>query len=46
MTSHPAHPLVLGLLSVAVLVFIYFPLVVVLINSFNASKVFAWPPTG
>jgi putative spermidine/putrescine transport system permease protein len=37
---------ILGLLSVAVLVFIYFPLVVVVINSFNASKVFAWPPTG
>jgi len=28
-----------------VLVFIYFPLLVVLINSFNASKVFSWPPT-
>ncbi|HET7899688.1 MAG TPA: ABC transporter permease, partial [Candidatus Nanopelagicales bacterium] len=35
----------LALLSSAVLVFIYFPLVVVLINSFNASKVFSWPPT-
>ena len=29
----------------AVLVFIYFPLLVVLVNSFNASKVFSWPPT-
>jgi putative spermidine/putrescine transport system permease protein len=28
-----------------VLVFIYFPLAVVLVNSFNASKVFSWPPT-
>ena len=28
-----------------VLVFIYFPLLVVLVNSFNASKVFSWPPT-
>jgi len=35
----------LGLVSAAVLVFIYFPLVVVVINSFNASKVFSWPPT-
>ena len=35
----------LGLVSAAVLVFIYFPLVVVLINSFNTSKVFSWPPT-
>jgi putative spermidine/putrescine transport system permease protein len=35
----------LGLISVAVLVFIYFPLVVVVVNSFNASKVFSWPPT-
>jgi putative spermidine/putrescine transport system permease protein len=36
----------LALVAVGVLTFIYFPLVVVLINSFNASKVFAWPPTG
>ena len=36
---------VLGVISVAVLVFIYFPLVVVVVNSFNASKVFSWPPT-
>ncbi|MBI1377401.1 MAG: ABC transporter permease subunit [Frankiales bacterium] len=36
---------ILGLLSAGVLVFIYFPLVVVLVNSFNASKVFSWPPT-
>ena len=36
---------ILGLISVGVLVFIYFPLVVVFINSFNASKVFSWPPT-
>ena len=35
----------LGVISVAVLVFIYFPLVVVVVNSFNASKVFSWPPT-
>jgi len=36
---------VLGLLSAGVLTFIYFPLVVVVINSFNASRVFSWPPT-
>lgn len=37
----------LGLVAITciVLVFIYFPLLVVLINSFNASKVFSWPPT-
>ena len=33
------------LVSAAVLVFIYFPLVVVVVNSFNASRVFSWPPT-
>ena len=36
---------VLGIISAGVLTFIYFPLVVVVINSFNASKVFSWPPT-
>ena len=36
---------VLGIISAGVLVFIYFPLLVVVINSFNASKVFSWPPT-
>jgi putative spermidine/putrescine transport system permease protein len=36
---------VLGIISAGVLVFIYFPLVVVVVNSFNASKVFSWPPT-
>jgi putative spermidine/putrescine transport system permease protein len=36
---------ILGLISAAVLVLIYFPLVVVVVNSFNASKVFSWPPT-
>ena len=28
------------------LVFVYVPLVVVLINSFNADRTFAWPPSG
>jgi len=36
---------ILGIFSAGVLAFIYFPLLVVLVNSFNASKVFAWPPT-
>lgn len=35
----------LGLATAAALLFIYFPLAVVLVNSFNASKVFSWPPT-
>ncbi len=35
----------LGIISAAVLTFIYFPLVVVVVNSFNSSKVFSWPPT-
>ena len=36
----------LGVLAAVVLTFIYLPLVVVVVNSFNTSKVFAWPPTG
>jgi len=36
---------ILGIISASVLVFIYFPLVVVVVNSFNASRVFSWPPT-
>ena len=36
---------VLGIISAGVLTFIYFPLVVVVVNSFNASRVFSWPPT-
>jgi putative spermidine/putrescine transport system permease protein len=35
---------VLGLFMLVGLAFIYVPLVVVVINSFNASRVFAWPP--
>jgi putative spermidine/putrescine transport system permease protein len=37
---------ILGIISAGVLAFIYVPLVVVVVNSFNASKVFSWPPTG
>ncbi|MEI2808671.1 MAG: ABC transporter permease [Nocardioides sp.] len=36
----------LWLLAGVVLAFIYAPLVVVTVNSFNADKTFAWPPTG
>jgi putative spermidine/putrescine transport system permease protein len=32
--------------TVAGLVLIYVPLVVVLVNSFNSSRTFSWPPTG
>lgn len=35
----------LGLLAAAGLSFIYIPLAVVVVNSFNSSKVFSWPPT-
>ncbi len=45
MTLTRSTRIVLGVIAAAVLVFIYFPLVVVLVNSFNASKVFSWPPT-
>ena len=37
--------LILGVISAGVLTFIYVPLVVVVINSFNSSRVFSWPPT-
>lgn len=37
---------VLGLVSLIGFSFIYLPLVVVLINSFNADRTFSWPPTG
>ncbi len=36
----------LGVLSAFVLVFIYAPLALVLLNSFNTSRTFAWPPPG
>jgi len=45
MILSPRTRWLLGLVSAAVLVFIYFPLVVVVVNSFNASRVFSWPPT-
>jgi putative spermidine/putrescine transport system permease protein len=36
----------LALISLAVLAFIYLPLMLVLVNSFNTSRSFAWPPDG
>lgn len=36
----------LGGITGLVLFFIYLPLIVVAINSFNPSKTFSWPPTG
>ena len=37
---------VLLLLSAVVLLFIHGPLALVVLNSFNTSRTFAWPPTG
>jgi putative spermidine/putrescine transport system permease protein len=37
---------VLLALSAVVLLFIYAPLALVVLNSFNTSRTFAWPPTG
>ncbi len=37
---------VLLLLSALVLLFIYAPLALVVLNSFNTSRTFEWPPTG
>jgi putative spermidine/putrescine transport system permease protein len=36
----------LALVSAAVLLFIYAPLALVVVNSFNTSRTFAWPPPG
>jgi len=36
----------LGAFSALALVFVYAPLALVLLNSFNTSRTFAWPPTG
>jgi putative spermidine/putrescine transport system permease protein len=41
--SGPAR-MVLRLLTVAILGVIYVPLALVVVNSFNANKTFAWPP--
>jgi putative spermidine/putrescine transport system permease protein len=36
----------LTVITAVVLVFIYIPLLLVLLNSFNTSRTFAWPPAG
>jgi putative spermidine/putrescine transport system permease protein len=36
----------LSLITAVVLVVIYVPLLLVLLNSFNTSRTFSWPPTG
>lgn len=37
---------VLGVLTGLILAFIYIPLMLVLVNSFNTSRTFGWPPSG
>jgi putative spermidine/putrescine transport system permease protein len=44
MNSSRMSRIMLGFVMLFGLAFIYIPLGVVVINSFNASKVFAWPP--
>jgi putative spermidine/putrescine transport system permease protein len=38
--------LLLAAASTVTLLFIYLPILVVIVNSFNPSKVFSWPPRG
>jgi putative spermidine/putrescine transport system permease protein len=45
-TLSPWTRRVLGIFSGLVLLVIYLPLLLVLVNSFNVSRTFAWPPTG
>lgn len=44
MTISASARLVLRLLFVVGMVFIYVPLTIVVVNSFNADKTFSWPP--
>jgi putative spermidine/putrescine transport system permease protein len=46
MTESRATKLFLRVATVAVLVFIYLPLVILAIYAFNPSRIQAWPPTG
>ena len=46
MTISRSTRIVLGVLTVLILVFIYVPLLLVLVNSFSVNKTFAWPPRG
>jgi putative spermidine/putrescine transport system permease protein len=46
MTISRRTRLLIGFGAGVALAFIYVPLIVVLVNSFNVSKVFSWPPRG
>ncbi len=46
MMLSPAARWLLRLAMVGVLAFIYVPLAIVVMNSFNADRSFTWPPTG
>ena len=46
MSFSPFTRRVLAAFSALALLFIYAPLALVLLNSFNTSRTFAWPPTG
>ena len=37
---------ILGIITALVLLFIYLPLLLVVVNSFNADRTFGWPPKG
>jgi putative spermidine/putrescine transport system permease protein len=45
MVISPAFRIVLRVATLVVLLAIYAPLMLVVLNSFNASQTFAWPPT-
>jgi putative spermidine/putrescine transport system permease protein len=46
MTISPGFRMVLRISTLLALVVIYAPLMLVVVNSFNKSQSFAWPPTG
>ncbi len=46
MSFSPLTRRLLGAFAALALVIIYLPLALVLLNSFNTSQTFAWPPTG
>ncbi len=46
MSLSPLTRRILALFAGLVLVFVYAPLALVVLNSFNTSQTFAWPPTG
>lgn len=46
MTTSRGAKIVLSALATVAFAFIYIPLVVILINSFNTSKSLSWPPSG